>query len=153
MYAFWDTLWRQVLENVLKKGVFMCNFYFGKCLQNTCKNRLKMNAFCMRFKRFFGDKFGKNGQKTAFLWAIFSLLNVCKTLGKTVLKWKYFACGLIDFVGIKLKKKKREKTVVLWAIFTLVKLCKIRAKTVLKLIHFACVLRHILEQNLKKKTV
>ena len=37
----------------------MSNFYLGKCIQNTGKNCLVINAFCMPFERLCGDKLKK----------------------------------------------------------------------------------------------
>ena len=116
------------------------------------KNRLEINKFCMRFETFCLDKFEKkNMQKKAFLWVIFTLVNVCKTRGKTVLKLMDFACVLRHFVGKNLKKKTVQKTAFLWAIFTLVNPCITLANSVLKWIYFSFVLKYIVETSLKKK--
>ena len=45
---------------------FVSNFHFRKCLQNTCKNRFEINAFCRRFEILCGVKFEEKGQNIVF---------------------------------------------------------------------------------------
>ena len=54
-------------NKVQKNGVLGSNVHFGKCVQNTGKNCLEINAFSMRFETLCGDKFEKKMQKPAFL--------------------------------------------------------------------------------------
>ena len=42
-----------------KNGVFVSKFYFGKCVQNTWKNRFEMNAFFIRFETSSENKYEK----------------------------------------------------------------------------------------------
>ena len=80
-----------------KNGFFVSNFHFGNCVQNTDKNRLEMNAFCMRFKTFFRDKFEKNLQKTQ-ISSNFHFGNCVQSTGKTRLEMNAF-CMRFETLG------------------------------------------------------
>ena len=61
----------------------MSNFHFGKCVQNTGKNRLVINAICRRFETPCEDKFEKKkrAENCVFLSNFHfgrCLQNVCK---------------------------------------------------------------------------
>ena len=93
-------------------------------MENTGKNRLEINAICIRFVTLCKEKFETHVQKTAFLWGIFTLVYTCKIRAKTVFKINAFCMRLRHFVETRLEKKTVQKTPFLWAIFTFVNACK-----------------------------
>ena len=63
-----ETLYENKFEkHVRKTAVSVGNFHFGKCLENTCKNRFEINALYMRFETFYGERLKKKVLKKAFL--------------------------------------------------------------------------------------
>ena len=72
---------REFVETSLKKRakncVFVSNFHFGKCVQNTSQNNLEINAFCMRFEIHCEGKFKKKRAKSGVFVSNF---HCCKCL-------------------------------------------------------------------------
>ena len=126
-----------------------------KHVQKPFWNECILHAFWVTFWKQVWKKITCKERR---FYAIFILVNACKTRAKTVLKWMHFACVLNQFWNqcilhaflrhfvSQLKKKNHAKNYVFVSNFHFGKgQQKNTGKNRLKWMHFACVLRHFVE--------
>ena len=107
---------RHFLETILKKKsvlnrVFMSNFRFGKCMQNTCKNRPEMKAFSVPYETLCLKSLKKRAINGVFV-SNFHFGKCMQNTGKNRLEMNGISLYFETLCGDKFEKN-RAKTVFL----------------------------------------
>ena len=78
-------------------------------MQNTGKNRIEMNLFCMCFETLYGDKFVKHAKKNGVFFSNFDFGKSLQNTGKNRLEMNTFSMHFKTLCGHKFEKKTCKK--------------------------------------------